>query len=102
MTTTRHDVLTIDAASIEYPGTLAVSLPCDIAAEACKCLTDGSETAIEYRVDVEPNGQSTHYVYFPNAGRGGVCDGADSQWTDCSSMDDLIDRYANFEDRWSN
>ena len=32
-------------------------------------------------------------VYFPEAGRAGVCAGGDSEWTDADSAEDAIDRY---------
>ncbi len=77
---------------------LDIPLPCDMAREVIENLTTGREMAIEYRRDAEFNAQATHYLYFPNAGRGAVCDGADSQWTDCSSMDDLLDLTSSYDD----
>lgn len=70
--------------------------------EAERALESGREKAVEYRRDAEYNSQATEYLYLPNAGRGGVNNGGDSDWTDCTSMDDLADRWENYEDRWVN
>ena len=82
--------------------TLADGLPLDMRAEIAAALAAGTETAIEYDRTGEYNAQPIHHVYFPNAGRGGVCGGGNTDWTDCDSMEDLADRWANYEERWAN
>jgi len=82
-------------------------LPTDLGKEIVKLLSDGTETRIEYRREVETvreceDGLDLHYAYFPASGRGAVCTNAGSDWTDADSMDDLVDRWENFEERWSN
>lgn len=64
--------------------------------------------APEYRLVVDigddgyQTGTATEYLYLPDPGRGGVCEGGDPEWTDADDMDDLIDRWANYETHWSN
>ncbi len=76
---------------------LEIGLPIDMGQEVSAALLSGREEAIEY---VRNGG--THYVYFPSAGRGGVCQGGNTDWTDCDGINDLADRWANYESRWSN
>lgn len=77
-------------------------LPTDMA-EAFRCALAAGETlAAEYRCEGEYNSQSTHYLYLPGAGRGGVCTGGETEWTDCNGMDDLADRWENYDDCWCN
>jgi hypothetical protein len=73
------------------------SLPIDMRDAVVDALESGRESVIDYYRD-----ESTHYVYFPRSMRGGVCQGGQTDWTDCTSMDDLIDRWSNYDDRWSN
>lgn len=74
----------------------------DIRAEIETALTDGSESEVlAQRIRYE-GGQGGWIVFFPNAGRGAVMTGGDSQWTDCASLDDLLTCYANPDERWSN
>lgn len=70
---------------------------CDMRDETIDALRSGAETAVEYRVDGD-----LHLLYFPAACRGAACTNGNSQWTDCDGLDDLADRYANYEERWSN
>lgn len=77
---------------------------CDMRSEAMDALRDGSETAIQYEVreDRDDPNATLHLLYLPNAGRGAACTNGDSRWTDCDGIDDLADRWANYEERWSN
>lgn len=65
--------------------------------ETYKALATGAETEVYFAVH-----QGRHYLYFPNAERGAVCVGGQSEWTDCRGMDDLEHRYDNFDELWSN
>jgi hypothetical protein len=46
--------------------------------------------------------ESTQYCYFPKAGRGAVCAGGNSEWTDCDGLDDLEGRWNDYDNSWSN
>jgi hypothetical protein len=46
--------------------------------------------------------ESTQYCYFPAAGRGAVCAGGYSEWTDCNGLDDLERRWGDYENSWTN
>lgn len=44
-------------------------------------------------------------VYIPSIGRGAVCEGGNSEWSDADSAEDLLARYQSMgtdDDRWSN
>lgn len=77
-------------------------MPIDMAEEAIDALTSDREKTVLYGVIFDAEGVKTHYVWFPQAGRGGVCEGGNTDWTDCDSLEDLMDRWENWETRWSN
>jgi hypothetical protein len=52
------------------------------------------------RVTIDNQAEKAQVLYFPDFERGGIAWGADSQWTDASSLEDVIDRY--LEDRLAN
>lgn len=89
----------------DYEATIeSLGLPCDMAREIRGAFGRSDATmAIYSRVPSDPRTHvATHYLYFPACGRGAVCDNGDSQWTDCTSLEDLVDRWANYHERWSN
>ena len=88
------DIQTLDS--------LPHGIPSDMRDEIADALQSGSEAAVEYHREAEYNSEATHWVYFANAGRGGRCAGGDTDWTDCSGLDDLADRWENYADRWCN
>ena len=57
--------------------------------QACKLVgdADGPRTA--------------YFLYLPRQRRGAVCVGGPSEWTDADSLDDLMDRWANYDARWA-
>lgn len=65
------------------------SLPLDMQREIAK----NPEHEFTYR-RVCKSGAVTHYIFFPEVNRGGVCEGGNTEWTDCDSLDDLADRWA--------
>lgn len=83
------------AAVIDDPGRLT---PCDLRAEY-DALPE--ETVIEVLTgrwresesETDWSAQGWTVLYLPHAGRGGICDGADSVWTDASDADDVVRRY---------
>jgi hypothetical protein len=81
---------------------MADRLPTDMAKEIMDALQSGQETSIEYQCTSGDNQQPTHYVYFPNAMRGGVCGGGSTEWTDCDGLEDLQDRWESYAERWTN
>lgn len=81
---------------------VADRLPLDMRTEVDEALMFNYESLVEYRRTWDHNDQPTHYAFFPNLLRGGVCDGGNTDWTDCTSMEDLVDRWENYQERWSN
>jgi hypothetical protein len=71
--------------------------PCDMAKEITESLENASESSVLFA-----SYEGTHYCYFPAAGRGAVCTDANSEWTDCFSMDDLERRWNDYDNSWSN
>lgn len=52
------------------------------------------ETAIYYASwYYEGEAESRHYVLFPNAGRGGVCQGGYTEWCDSTTLDEVEAAY---------
>ncbi len=76
-------------------------LPSDMQRETQRAIASGDETAVEY-ANLPAGFGCTHYVYFPSAGRGGVCNGGNTEWTDCDGLNDLADRWENYDERWCN
>lgn len=76
-------------------------LPTDILAAARESLAAGWETAIECRRTGGYNEQPMHFAYFPEAGRGAVSGGGNADWTACHSLDNLMDRWVNYDQRWN-
>lgn len=67
----------------------------------------GEDTELEPEVYyaswvADGDSESTQYCYFPNAGRGAVSCGGNSEWTDCSGLDDLERRWNDYDNSWSN
>lgn len=77
-------------------------LPPDMGKEAYNALTAGREKSVLYCAEFDQNKEKTHYLWLPNAGRGGVCCGGNTEWTDCDSLEDLANRWDNYEEGWSN
>lgn len=73
----------------------------DMRQEIAEAFGVGRENAIEYR-RINGSGNTVEYVYFPQCGRGGVCEGGNTEWTDCTDLDDLADRWENYDDLWIN
>lgn len=69
----------------------------DIRDEATSALESGDEQFLEHHRE-----NDVEYVHFPAAGRGAVCAGGDSEWTDCHDMEDLIERWRLYDKRWCN
>lgn len=47
--------------------------------------------------------ETFHMVWFPGVGRGTVwVDDPNNAWTDCEGLDELADRYNDYENRWAN
>lgn len=64
----------------------------DMRDEIASALAEGKP--VEYGHGPSPRtAERIVVVYFPDAGRGGICSGADTQWSDAESWRDLIDRY---------
>lgn len=75
------DITIITPANLEQE---VQSIPwCDMRNEVINSLINNSETEILY---------SYGFCLFPNAGRGAVCLGGDSEWFDANSFDELLDR----------
>lgn len=91
-------ILTLDNLPDDQP----YALPCDMASEITEALRSGRETHIDYRREWEYSQEATHFIYFPTAGRGGACEGGNTDWTDCDGLDDLAERWANYDEQWSN
>jgi hypothetical protein len=71
--------------------------PCDMAQEIIQSLEHvASESSVLFA-----RCEGTDYCYFPAAGRGAVCTGGLSEWTDCSGMDDLERRWNDYDNSWS-
>lgn len=77
-------------------------MPSDMRREAKAALESASEIAVYYVESVLPGREKTHYLYFPLAGRGAVCTNGPSEWTDCNSLEDLANRWDNYDEMWSN
>ena len=76
----------------------------DMRAEAEKAIGSGSilyATDGPY-ADDDASRVTTNYLYVDAWGRGAVNVGADSEWTDCTSLGDLTDRWEHYDERWSN
>jgi hypothetical protein len=73
-----------------------------LAALAGKDTEQESEIYYASWVAKDGDSESTQYCYFPNARRGAVCSGGDSEWTDCNSLDDLERRWNDYDNSWSN
>ncbi len=73
----------------------------DIWREIDAALQQGSEDHVEYE-RIPTSSTVIERVFFPRSGRGGVCEGGNTEWTDCTSLEDLADRWANYDDRWAN
>ena len=43
------------------------------------------------------NGLMLTVLYHADAGRAGVCSNGDSQWTDCGSIEDAVERYLGID-----
>lgn len=95
-------IMIITAADIE--NIEALITPIDMRCETIDAMRSGVETVVQYRTipNYTDSSEALHLVYFPKSQRGGVCDGGNTQWTDCAGLDDLFDRYVNCEERWSN
>ena len=74
-------------------------LPCDMKMEIESAIRSGREAEIEYRAMWESNEQKTHLTYFPEAGRGGLCEGGNTNWTDCSDLKSML---TITDEKWSN
>lgn len=72
--------------------------PLDMLSEIRTALTNGIETEIIFE-----DRNELVLCFFPNADRGGIsCQGGFTDWTDCSSVEDLLHRWENYDDYWSN
>lgn len=50
-----------------------------------------------YRVASNDVAETGYVVYAPQAGRAGVAWGSESQWTDCSSAEDAVERFLGLD-----
>lgn len=69
----------------------------DMSDEIKKAVESKSEDLITYQSLEEYS-----LCFFPNAGRGGIVTNGETDWTDCSSVDDLEERWANYDEKWCN
>ena len=71
--------------------------PSDMKKEITDALTGGeteAESVVYYASWHYPEeAEARQYVLFPNAGRGGVCDGGYTAWADANTLDDLEAAY---------
>jgi hypothetical protein len=66
--------------------------------EIKQAILDGRETAIDL---LALTAAGREFAFFPNSRRGVVCEGGNCQWTVADSLDDLKDRWSNYEERWT-
>lgn len=80
---------------MHYDGFDDCGLDADLIEEIRKALRDGGETQVEVY-----KGSPT-YAYFPTLGRGCVDDGGGTShnWSDADSLDDLAERWAEYQAR---
>ncbi len=71
------------------------TLPLDMRDEINLSLKSKKEEAVEYEREGD-----THYAFFSNCSRGGVCQGGITDWTDAFSMANLRDRWENYDRLW--
>ena len=64
---------------------------CDLREEAKKL--DAEKTTWEYWRAGAYNTQAIQVLYIPSAGRAGIFSGGDSDWTDCTSAQDALQRF---------
>jgi len=79
-------------------------MPVSLVAEIKRCFEWGREEAVEHCifVDESQGPEPQHFCYFPRSGRGCAGYASNLEWTDCDGLNDLIDRYENYETRWCN
>ena len=71
--------------------------PLDMIEEIQEYVKDSGNWAFFFKV----GGEELHYCYL-SSGRGGVATNGYTDWTDCNNLDDLINRWENYETRWAN
>ncbi len=62
----------------------------DMRGEIASAFARGYESEAELA-----KGDGVTMVYFPECGRGGVCDNGQTQWIDCTGLDDLAAKWAD-------
>ena len=72
--------------------------PVDMIEEISNAITNEKEDSIVY----ENRNGTAYYCYFPKSKRGGVCSNELTNWTDCHSLDNLEDRWNNYDEQWRN
>lgn len=77
-------------------------LPTDMREQIKEDLRSGDVVRVEVRIEGEYNQQATTYCYYPEWGRGAICEGGDSDWTDCDGLDDIARRWADYDNAWCN
>ena len=71
--------------------------PLDMIEEIEGYCEDGDNWALFFSVC----GDELYYCYLSN-GRGGVATNGYTDWTDCESLEDLMDRWDDYDNRWAN
>lgn len=89
----------VDAIELNKDSSLECITPSDMRSEIRSAFSDLADLAAQELViyyaswDYEGDAESTHFVLFPKAGRGGACSGGDTEWYDATTMDAIEDQY---------
>jgi hypothetical protein len=84
----------IEITTENLAGVIGGVTPNDMRNEIISALTGTEEDVIYYASwQYEGEAESRHYVLFPQAGRGGVCAGGFTEWTDANTLDEIEQQY---------